>query len=493
MFFNFFVLIIFSIWSTIPSCLCYSVHHERQVFDVSASVKEARGVFVSRQMTTTSLEFEREKGNKFGNSISTGKRSSDAFFVSIHPRASVVRPKHGNYSALTVARLNRDEARLNSIKSRIRLALSNFTHSDLKPVQTAIQPEDLRSPLISGVSQGSGEYFARIGVGQPAKEFYMVVDTGSDVSWLQCEPCADCYQQSDPVFNPSASSTYRQLTCDSPQCGALEVSSCRTGCLYQVSYGDGSYTVGDFATETLTFGNSGTIPNVAIGCGHENEGLFIGSAGIIGLGGSSLSIPSQVKASSFSYCLVNRDSSSSSTLDFNSAPPSDSVVASMVKNPKINVYFYVDLTGIVVGGQKLAIPPSVFQIDGSGRGGVIVDSGTAITRLQSQAYEQLRDTFARFTTHLPSAGSFALFDTCYDLSSMTRVSVPTVAFEFSGGKRLQLKASNYLIPVDSSGKFCLAFASTSSPLSIIGNVQQQGTRVTYDIVNKAIGFSLNKC
>lgn len=469
------------------------------MFDVSASVKEARGVFVSRQqmMTTTSssssLEFERGKGNEFGSSISTGKPSSEAFSVSIHPRASVVRPKHGNYSALTVARINRDDARLKSIESRIWLALSNFTHSDLKPVQTTIQPEDLRSPLISGISQGSGEYFARIGVGQPAKEFYMVVDTGSDVSWLQCEPCADCYQQSDPVFNPSASSSYRPLTCDSPQCGALEVSSCRSNCLYQVSYGDGSYTVGDFATETLTFGNTGTVNNVAIGCGHENEGLFVGSAGIIGLGGSSLSIPSQVKASSFSYCLVSRDSSSSSTLDFNSAPPSDSVVASMVKNPKINVYFYVDFTGIVVGGQKLSIPPSVFQIDGSGRGGVIVDSGTAITRLQSQAYEQLRDTFAKFTTHLPSAGGFALFDTCYDLSSTSRVSVPTVGFEFSGGKILQLKASNYLIPVDSSGKFCLAFAPTSNQLSIIGNVQQQGTRVSYDIVNKAIGFSLNKC
>lgn len=464
------------------------------MFDVSASIREARGVFFSPQKTTTpSFGVEQEKRNEFGSSISTVVTPSSVFSVSIHPRASVVRPRHGNYSALTLSRLHRDEARLSSIDSTIRLALSNFTHSDLKPVQTAVQPEELQSPLTSGVSKGSGEYFARLGVGQPAKEFYMVVDTGSDVSWLQCQPCVECYQQSDPIFDPSASSSYRLLTCNSPQCSALEVSQCRRGCLYQVSYGDGSYTVGDFATETLTFGNSGTVNNVAIGCGHVNDGLFIGSAGIVGLGGGSLSLPSQVKASSFSYCLVNRDSSSSSTLDFNSAPPSDAIVASMVKNPKIDVYYYVDLTGIFVGGQKLAIPPSVFQVDGNGRGGVIVDSGTAITRLQSQAYEQLRNTFARFTTHIPSAGSFSLFDTCYDLSSMTTVSVPTVAFEFTGGKRLPLKATNYLIPVDGSGKFCLAFASTSSALSIIGNVQQQGTRVSYDIVNKKIGFSLDKC
>lgn len=405
-----------------------------------------------------------------------------------------MKPHHRNYSVLTLDRLNRDAARVNSINSRLQLALHNFTHSDLKPVQTEFQPEDLQSPVTSGVSQGSGEYFARFGVGQPAKEYYMVIDTGSDISWLQCQPCTDCYQQTDPIFDPSTSSSYRPLTCGSPQCSALEVKSCgRAGCLYEVSYGDGSYTIGDFATETLSFGNSGAVNSVAIGCGHDNEGLFTGSAGIIGLGGGSLSLPSQVKASSFSYCLVNRDSSSASTLEFNSAPPSDSVVASMVKNPKIDVYFYVELTGISVGGQKLSIPPSLFQVDGNGRGGIIVDSGTAITRLQTQAYNALRDTFAKYTTNLPSAGSFALFDTCYDLSSMSRVSVPTVAFEFSGGKTLQLKPTNYLIPVDSSGKFCLAFAPTSSALSIIGNVQQQGTRVSFDLANRAIGFSPNKC
>ncbi|KAK8961146.1 Protein ASPARTIC PROTEASE IN GUARD CELL 1 [Platanthera guangdongensis] len=55
----------------------------------------------------------------------------------------------------------------------------------------------------------------------------------------------------------------------------------------------------------------------------------------------------------------------------------------------------------------------------------------------------------------------------------TSVEVSTVALRFDGGKELKLSATNYLILVDSSGIFCLAFAPTSSPLSIIGNVQQQ--------------------
>jgi hypothetical protein len=87
------------------------------------------------------------------------------------------------------------------------------------------------------------------------------------------------------------------------------MSSCRSGqCLYQVNYGDGSYTFGDFATESVSFGNSGSVKNVALGCGHDNEGLFVGAAGLLGLGGGPLSLTNQLKATSFSYCLVNSDS-----------------------------------------------------------------------------------------------------------------------------------------------------------------------------------------
>ncbi|KAJ8541144.1 hypothetical protein K7X08_001960 [Anisodus acutangulus] len=77
---------------------------------------------------------------------------------------------------------------------KLQLSLTNFSHSDLKPVQTMLQPEDLQTPITSGASQGSGEYFTRLGLSEPAKEFYMVLDTGSDITWVQCEPCSDWIQ-----------------------------------------------------------------------------------------------------------------------------------------------------------------------------------------------------------------------------------------------------------------------------------------------------------
>ena len=105
----------------------------------------------------------------------------------------------------------------------------------------------------------------------------------------------------------------------------------------------------------------------------------------------------------------------------------------------------------------------------------------------------MRDAFAGMARGLPAAGGFSLFDTCYDLSGMARARVPTVALRFEGGKKVALRPSNFLIPVDGGGKYCFAFAATSGKVSIIGNVQQQGTRVSYDIVNKVVGFSPNKC
>ncbi|KAK9114153.1 hypothetical protein Syun_020950 [Stephania yunnanensis] len=71
---------------------------------------------------------------------------------------------------------------------------------------------------------------------------------------------------------PSTTSTYQDYN---------------NSCLYQVSYGDvtytvgdGSYTVGDCISETLTFNDAALVDNIAHGCGHNIEGLFVGAAGV---------------------------------------------------------------------------------------------------------------------------------------------------------------------------------------------------------------------
>ncbi|KAJ4765494.1 Eukaryotic aspartyl protease family protein [Rhynchospora pubera] len=466
--------------------------------DISASLSQAQSALSYDPATAPAL-------HQSLAGIGSTTTGTDKFTLDLHSRDFLPFSTHhrrpNDYQSLTLSRLNRDAMRVSAITSRISLAVDGVKRSDLKPMAQgklfSTMEEAIEGPIVSGTSQGSGEYFSRIGIGSPPKSLYMVLDTGSDVTWVQCEPCADCYQQSDPVFDPSQSSSYTTLSCDSPKCHSLDVSACRnstSSCLYQVSYGDGSYTVGDFASETVTLGNSQPVPSVAVGCGHDNEGLFVGAAGLLAMGGGPLSFPSQVSAKSFSYCLVDRDSQSASTLELSSdGGEAADVTAPLLKNQKLQTFYYVGMSGISVGGELLSIPESSFAMDESGSGGVIVDSGTAVTRLQTAAYNALRDAFVAGTRSLPQADGFSLFDTCYDLSGRTSVEVPTVALHFGRGSELKLPAKNYLIPVDSAGTYCLAFAPTSGLLSIIGNVQQQGTRVSFDVSRSVVGFSPNKC
>ncbi|KAK4476332.1 hypothetical protein RD792_015479 [Penstemon davidsonii] len=378
-------------------------------------------------------------------------------------------------------RLLRDAVRVKS--------LSTITH----------QTNDFSSSVISGLAQGSGEYFTRLGLGTPPKYVYMVLDTGSDVVWVQCSPCRKCYAQSDPLFDPTKSTSFLGLTCGSPLCRRLDSPGCNNinKCLYQVSYGDGSFTFGEFSTETLTFRNT-KVDNVALGCGHDNQGLFVAAAGLLGLGRGKLSFPTQTGnrfGKKFSYCLVDRSASSkpSSLVFGESAVSRNTAFTPLLTNPKLDTFYYVGLTGISVGGTRVpGIKPSLFSLDPTGNGGVIVDSGTSVTRLTRPAYVALRDAFRAGASSLKRASDFSLFDTCFDLSGKTEVNVPTVVMHFTGAD-VSLPASNYLIPVDSDGKYCFAFAGTMSGLSIIGNIQQQGFRVVFDLESNRVGFAPRGC
>ncbi|KAK2971706.1 hypothetical protein RJ640_004000 [Escallonia rubra] len=425
------------------------------------------------------------------------EEDENTFSVELHHRD--VLPSSSSLNAtpshLFALRLGRDSIRVKTLTSittdKARAKAPNATGTR--------GGGDFSSSVISGLTQGSGEYFTRLGVGTPPKYVYMVLDTGSDVVWIQCSPCRKCYTQTDPVFDPSKSSSFLGVSCGSPLCRRLDSPGCnqRKKCLYEVSYGDGSFTVGEFSVETLTFRRV-KVNNVALGCGHDNEGLFVGAAGLLGLGRGKLSFPNQSGlrfGRKFSYCLVDRTASSkpSSIVFGNSAVSRTAVFTPLLTNPKLDTFYYVGLTGMSVGGTRVpGIRASLFKLDSAGNGGVIIDSGTSVTRLTRPAYVALRDAFRAGASGLKRAPDFSLFDTCFDLSGKTEVKVPTVVMHFAGAD-VSLPATNYLIPVDTSGSFCFAFAGTMSGLSIIGNIQQQGFRVVYDLAASRIGFAPRGC
>ncbi|KAI9169744.1 hypothetical protein LWI28_017090 [Acer negundo] len=138
------------------------------------------------------------------------------------------------------------------------------------------------------------------------------MDTGSDVIRVQCQPCNMCYKHADPVFNPTTSASYTDVLCGSPACNTLLVNErhCHTGkCGYEVNYVDGSYTKGTLMLETLTFKRT-RILNLAMGFGHNNQGLFNLIAGLLDLGGGRMSFINQIleTGGGLRYCLPSYNS-----------------------------------------------------------------------------------------------------------------------------------------------------------------------------------------
>ncbi|KAK4344966.1 hypothetical protein RND71_035142 [Anisodus tanguticus] len=446
----------------------------------------------SLQYQTLTLHSLPQSLSWFANELQQEYSDENTLSIKLH-HVDLLSPSSFNTTphALFKLRLKRDAVRAKSLSLLATAAANANANATVK---------DFSSSVISGVSQGSGEYFTRIGIGTPPKYAYLILDTGSDIVWIQCSPCKKCYSQSDPVFDPTKSSSFAVLSCDSPICRRLNSPGCNNNnkCLYQVSYGDGSFTVGEFATETLNFRKT-SVTNIAFGCGHDNEGLFIGAAGLLGLGKGKLSFPGQAGTrfgQKFSYCLVDRLGSSSkpSYIVFGeSAVTRNAIFTPLLTNPKLDTFYYVELTGISVGGTKVpAATPELFKLNGNGNGGVIIDSGTSVTRLTRPAYIAVRDAFISGTRDLKRAPDYSLFDTCFDLSGKTVVKVPTLVLHFAGAD-VALPASNYLIPVNGEGRFCFGFAGMNSGLSIIGNLQQQGFRVVFDLKGSRLGFAPRGC
>ncbi|XP_071722960.1 protein ASPARTIC PROTEASE IN GUARD CELL 2-like [Rutidosis leptorrhynchoides] len=386
-----------------------------------------------------------------------------------------------------LARIRRDIRRVSSLTNRLN------SRGD-----TNYQVQDFGSGVVSGMDQGSGEYFVRIGVGSPPRSQYVVIDSGSDIIWVQCRPCTVCYRQYDPVFDPAASASFTRVSCNSAVCDRLDnAGGCHSGkCGYEVMYGDGSYTKGTLALETLTFDQT-VVKNVAIGCGHRNRGMFVGAAGLLGLGGGSMSFVGQLGGQSggaFTYCLVSRGSGSDGSLEFGrGALPVGAAWVPLIRSPQAPSFYYVGLSGLGIGGTRIPISEDVFKLTESGDGGVVMDTGTAVTRLPTAAYEAFRDSFIAQTENLPRARRVSIFDTCYNLYGFLSVRVPTVSFYFTGGPILTLPANNFLIPVDEVGTFCFAFAPSPTGLSIIGNIQQEGIQISIDGAYGFLGFGPNVC
>ncbi|KAG0459684.1 hypothetical protein HPP92_022812 [Vanilla planifolia] len=390
------------------------------------------------------------------------------------------------------AAAERSRARADYFREAIRKAKSKDGSSD-----------NFYSEIISN----SYEYLMSFYLGTPAKKIDAIADTGSDLIWVQCSPCDECYPQNAPFFNPQNSSTYKPISCNTDSCSILPQNSCGpdSQCEYSYGYGDGSLVDGFLATETLGFDSDGgspvQIPTTIFGCTHKSNGTFDKKdAGLVGLGGGKLSLIRQLGSvieSRFSYCLPSYDqTSATSKLNFGSS----AVVSgsNAVSTPLIpgtpDTFYFLNLDQIDVAGKSV----SVGNAGSSGQGNIIIDSGTTFTIIDDNTLQSVESN-VKSSVSLPQVQDpNGIFSLCFDVSGAgagSNVSFPDITFQFSGSASVILHKSNAFVE-SAQNVLCLAIVSGGAPgsgINIFGNVAQQNFHIGYDLDGKKLTLAPADC
>ncbi|KAL8499533.1 hypothetical protein ACS0TY_022469 [Phlomoides rotata] len=347
------------------------------------------------------------------------------------------------------------------------------------------------------LTDGGGEYLIDYQIGTPPVRQLSIADTGSDLLWIQCQPCTSCYKQDYPPFDPTASKSYRPISCQSNQCSILDNTACGTDnnvCQYKVGYGDTSYSQGDLAAETVTLGST-AFPNFVFGCGYNNDGTFrpYGS-GILGLGNGAVSIVNQQRSSlhgRFSYCLTPHDSNATSKISFGN----DAVVTgpNVLSTPLVSkdppTFYYLTLEGLSVGEQRFEYKSSSSSIKQEyEEGNIIIDSGTTLTFVPSELYDGIESSLKNSIDATPVEDQQGTFKLCYQ--SDGEFNSPPITAHFKGAD-LVLPHRSIFVEVE-KGQVCLALV-LSQDLAIFGNLHQEGYLIGYDLVNKQLNFLQTDC
>ncbi|KAF3445177.1 hypothetical protein FNV43_RR14871 [Rhamnella rubrinervis] len=350
-------------------------------------------------------------------------------------------------------------------------------------------------------------------IGTPPQTQEMVLDTGSQLSWIQCHKKAPKVPPPTASFDPSLSSTFSVLPCTHPICKPRVPdftlpTDCDQNrlCHYSYFYADGTLAEGNLVREKFTFSPSVSTPPLILGCAKDPSD----TKGILGMNVGRLSFASQAKVTKFSYCVPTRrnkpgllptgsfylgnnpNSGGFRYIDLLTFPRSQ-------RMPNLDpLAFTVAMQGIRIGSKKLAIPASVFRPDASGSGQTMIDSGSDFTFLVDEAYNEVRREIVRLVgPRIKKGYEYAgLADMCFDGNVMEigRL-VGDMTFEFDRGVEIVVPREQILADVG-GGVRCLAIGRSSmlgAASNIIGNFHQQNLWVEFDLANRRVGFGKTDC
>lgn len=342
--------------------------------------------------------------------------------------------------------------------------------------------DQLGSPYANTVFTTS-EYLMKLQIGTPPVEIEALIDTASSIVWTQCLPCLSCYNQQDPIFDPSKSSTYKEKKCDEDP---------NNPCRYEANYADQSYSKGAYATETVTFqsttGQPFVMAETTIGCGHNNSLTSPTASGIIGLDRGASSLISQMSENFygfFSYCFSRKETSKINFGSNGVVSGHGTVATTMFRRTEKPNFYYLNLDAISVGENRVETMGTPFY---SLEGNIIIDSGTTYTYLPDGFCNKVKDAVDSVVKveQAPFSGDML----CYNTADIDVF--PVITMHFSGGADLVLDKYNMY---DNTGDgYCLAISCVGpTEDAYFGNRAQNNLLIGYDSSSELVSFESTDC
>ncbi|KAL0343228.1 UNVERIFIED_CONTAM: Aspartic proteinase Asp1 [Sesamum angustifolium] len=351
----------------------------------------------------------------------------------------------------------------------------------------------------------NGFYFVQVYLGYPPKPYFLDPDTGSDLTWLQCDaPCVRCTTGFHPLYRPSN----ELVICKDPLCASLHSSDYNCDnpeqCDYEVEYADGGSSLGvlvnDFFTLNLTSGVR-MSPRLTIGCGYDQ---LPGASdhpldGVLGLGKGKSSIVSQLRQQGVIKNVIGHCLSGQGGFLFFGEDVYDSSRVTWTSMARDYTKHYA------AGSAEL-------RFGGKSTGfknlNVIFDSGSSYTYFSSHIYQTLVSLINKelSRTSLREATDDHTLPFCwkgkkpFKSTRDVRKYFKALSLSFPNGWRakaqFEIPPEGYLI-ISSKGNACLGIMNGTdvglSNFNMIGDISMQDKMLIYDNEKHVIGWMPANC
>ncbi|XP_026407837.1 aspartyl protease APCB1-like isoform X1 [Papaver somniferum] len=388
-----------------------------------------------------------------------------------------------------------------------------------KKISTSSLVESSAILPVKGNVYPHGLYYTLLHVGNPGNTYYLDMDTGSDLTWIQCDaPCKRCAKGPNPLYKPAKGNILppKDKLCAHVQSNHNRESceSCQH-CSYEIEYADLSSSVGILARDSLhlTVANGTLVkPNFVLGCAYNQQGqLSVSPArtdGILGLSRASISLPSQLASQGViqnvvGHCIASgAESDGYMFLGDEPVPRRGMTWVPMLNIPSIDL-FHTEIVKLTYGGRQLSLDES-----GNNGGRVVFDSGSSYTYFPNKAYSgliaSLEDSFHEELVQDVSDPTLPLcWRAKYPIRSLEDVKALFKPLTFQFGSRWWIMSSKMKIPpegyliISSKGNVCLGILDGSEvldePMILLGDISLHGQLIVYDNVNHKIGWVQSDC